>query len=601
MRTLAGRLINPLRRRVIWVSWGWLTIALSVVWFTTEVSLNVRKRSRGPLEAQDRLSLLVIRATTVVSIAFAVSIESAPRVVGGAGRILALSPFVGYFGCLLMVVGLIVRLTAIATLKQQFTVDVAIVKDHKIVDKGLYRIVRHPSYLGSLLTFVGLGLALENWLSLLVLMALPSAAIFYRISVEEKALVDHFGSAYTDYMSRTKRLVPGFNMKRIIKAFAAVTLAVLVLVMLPSCDSRRPTAGARQEMQKLISGLLDKSVKNCVLSVMKGDGSFSWSGAAGIAHQNGQVPMTEETPIYIASITKLYTATVIMRLYETGALFLDDPIAKYLPEELIQGIHVYKGRDYSHEVTIKQLLSHTSGIADYYSEKGKDGKSLFDLSLENPDRVWNVEETIKRARDMQANFPPGTKASYSDTNFQLLGKIIEVITGKPLQMVYQEFLFTPLGLKNTWLVGHFEDRSVQLASPADVFYKDRNISVIRSHESYWADGGIVSTAREMITFLKALNEGKIVRPETLKLMHNWHKLEFPMKYGYGTMLFKLPAPMALVTNMRPLWGHSGSTGSFLYYSDELDLYMAGTIDQVDSSSKPFKLMSRVMKVDLSGS
>lgn len=581
---------------------GWLTVALSVVWFTTEVRVSVRKRSRGPLEARDRLSLLAMRAATVVSIAFAVSTELAPAIVGGAGRILALSPFVGYLGCLLMVVGLIVRLTAIATLKQQFTVDVAIVKDHKIIDKGLYGIVRHPSYLGSLLTFVGLGLALQNWLSLLVLLVLPSAATFYRISVEEKALIGHFGSVYTDYMSRTRRLIPALNMKQIIKAFAAVTLAFFVLVMLPSCAARRPTTGAREEMQHLISGLLDKSVKNCVLSVMKGDGSFSWSGAAGIAHQNGQVPMTAETPIYIASITKLYTATVIMRLYETGALSLDDPMAKYLPEELIQGIHVYKGRDYSHEVTIRQLLSHTSGIADYYSEKGKDGKSLFDLSLENPDRVWTVDETIERARkDMQANFPPGTKASYSDTNFQLLGKIIEVITGKPLQVVYQEFLFAPLGLKNTWLVGHFEGRPVQPASPADVFYKDRNISEIRAHESYWADGGIVSTAQEMITFLKALNEGRIVRPDTLGLMHNWRKLEFPMKYGYGTMLFKLPAPLALVSHMRPLWGHSGSTGSFLYYSEELNLYMAGTIDQADSHSKPFELMSRVMKVDLSGS
>lgn len=105
----------------------------------------------------------------------------------------------------------------------------------------------------------------------------------------------------------------------------------------------------------------------------------------------------------------------------------------------------------------------------------------------------------------------------------------------------------------------------------------------------------------MITFLKALNEGRIVRPDTLGLMHNWRKLEFPMKYGYGTMLFKLPAPLALVSHMRPLWGHSGSTGSFLYYSEELNLYMAGTIDQADSHSKPFELMSRVMKVDLSGS
>ncbi len=73
-------------------------------------------------------------------------------------------------------------------------------------------------------------------------------------------------------------------------------------------------------------------VKNCVLSVTKGEGSFSWSGAAGIASQDGQVPMTTETPIYLASITKLYTATAIMRLYETDIISLDDPMLKYLPD-----------------------------------------------------------------------------------------------------------------------------------------------------------------------------------------------------------------------------------------------------------------------------
>ena len=387
-------------------------------------------------------------------------------------------------------------------------------------------------------------------------------------------------------------------MKRIMKGSAVLVLAVGILILSLSCALRKPSADINDEMQHLLSGLAerDKSVKNCVLSVMKGDGSFSWSGAAGIASQNGQVPMTKDTPIYIASITKLYTATAIMRLYETGALSLEDPMAEYLPGELIQGIHVYKGKDYSREITIKELLSHTSGIADYYSEKGKDGKSLFDLSLEDPDRIWTVDETIERARqDLKPNFPPGTSASYSDTNFQLLGKIVEVITGKPLQIIYEDLFFSPLGLQHTWLVGHSEYKLVQFAAPADVFYEHNNITKIRSNGAYWADGGIVSTAEDMITFLEALNKGRIIRDDTLKLMHNWHRLEFPLEYGYGTMCFKMPTLLAKMTNMRPLWGHSGSTGSFLYYSNDLNLYMAGTIDQVDSQSKPFKLMAKVMK------
>jgi D-alanyl-D-alanine carboxypeptidase len=386
-------------------------------------------------------------------------------------------------------------------------------------------------------------------------------------------------------------------MKRIIEASTSLVIAAGLLMAVLSC-SGPSSDNLNQEMQNLVSGLVkkDRSVRNCVLSMVKGEGSFSWSGAAGIANQEGQVPMTKYTPIYIASITKLYTAMVIMRLYEKGALALDDPMSKYLAGELIRGIHVYKGKDYSREITIKQLLSHTSGIADYYSEKPKGGKSLFELFLEEPKRSWTVDQTIERARaDLKPNFQPGTDASYSDTNFQLLGKIIEAITGKPLHAVYEDFIFRPLGLKHTWLIGYSETQTTPSAAPADVFYKDMNITKIRSNKAYWADGGLVSTAKEMIIFLKALNEGRIIGRDTLKLMHHWHKLQFPLQYGYGTMYFKLPWFIDMVMKVPPLWGHSGTTGSFLYYSEDLNLYMAGSIDQVDSKIKPFKLMGHVMK------
>jgi CubicO group peptidase (beta-lactamase class C family) len=119
---------------------------------------------------------------------------------------------------------------------------------------------------------------------------------------------------------------------------------------------------------------------------------------------------------------------------------------------------------------------------------------------------------------------------------------------------------------------------------------------MRLNGADWADGGIISTAEDMIIFLKALNEGKIITKDTLELMHDWHKLEFPIQYGYGTMYFQLPPLMSKLTGLTPLWGHSGSTGSFLYYSEDLDLYMAGTINYVGSNIKPFMLMGAVMKL-----
>ena len=290
------------------------------------------------------------------------------------------------------------------------------------------------------------------------------------------------------------------------------------------------------ELQDILSELVtrDQSVKNCVVSVVKGDGSFAWSGAAG--RIQGDVAMSKDTPIYIARITKLYKATVIMMLFERGAVALDDPMAKYLPHALIDRIHVYAGTDYSNNITVRELFAHRSGIAGYYTEKASGGKSLFDELVKNPERRWTVRETIDRARELRPKFPPGTDTSYSDTNFQLLGMIIEEATEKPLHVVFEEILFRPLRLDHTWLVGF--SRS-PLVTPADVFFSDTNITSIRSNGSYWADGGIVSTADEMNRFLKALKGGRLIRSNTLAMMHDWHQWEFPLQYGLGTMYFAM--------------------------------------------------------------
>jgi D-alanyl-D-alanine carboxypeptidase len=387
---------------------------------------------------------------------------------------------------------------------------------------------------------------------------------------------------------------------RVIFSLIFVIIVAVGIVFTVWQLTRPPFSKAKQQLESLITGTAksNKHIKNLVLFVKKGDGVFSWSGAAGMASQNGQVPMTTDTPIYVASVTKLYTAAAIMKLYEQGALALDDPMAKYLPPDLIRGIHVYQGHDYSNEITIEQLLGQTSGIADYYDEKAKDGKTMFDLFEADPVHIWTVDETIARARDgMTPNFKPGTAASYSDTNYQLLGKIIEVVTGRPLEVVYNEFFFRPLELKQTWLVGRSKPQVTPSAAIADVFSNDRDITRIRSNGAYWADGGLVSTVEDAVTFLQALKEGKIIRRDTLELMHaTWHKLpNMPFAYGYGTMKFEASAFIKGATKMPPVWGHTGSTGVFLYYAEGLDLYMAGTIDQTDDRVAPIMLMIKVMQ------
>ena len=112
-------------------------------------------------------------------------------------------------GMVLIVAGLAVRWVAILTLRKYFTVDVAISSDHKVVMTGLYRYVRHPAYLGSLLSFLGLAISFSNWLSAVVIFFPITGAFIYRIKVEEEALEAFFGDAYRQYCSSTRRLIPG--------------------------------------------------------------------------------------------------------------------------------------------------------------------------------------------------------------------------------------------------------------------------------------------------------------------------------------------------------------------------------------------------------
>ena len=391
-------------------------------------------------------------------------------------------------------------------------------------------------------------------------------------------------------------------MKKIIVIFASIVIIIIAIVVIYWLAAPPSGATIEQELENIVKSTAgnDKPIKNTVLSVMKGDGSFAWSGAAGIAKQCCRTAMTKDTPIYIASITKMYTAAAVMLLYEKGELALDDPTAKYLPEDVIRNIHVFDGHDYSNEITVEQLLSHTSGIADYYSEKTKGGKTLFEVFSADAERTWTVDETIERVRsEMAPNFPPGTDASYSDTNYQLLGKIIEARTRKTLQVVFEEYFFRPLGLKHTWLVGYSKPQVAPPAEAAEVFSNGTNITKMRSNGAYWADGGIVSTVEDSIIFLKALKEGKIVKADTLKLMHQWHPLKnLPMQYGIGTMYFEVPSFINRFAKVPPIWGHTGSTGSFLYYAEDMDLFMAGTIDQTEDRITPFVMMIKAMKVIL---
>jgi len=174
------------------------------VWIVSELFgavLVPRLRRRGATRVKrDRGSGALIIFTVFVSIILALSLGYA-----GVGP---LPDWVFYPGIFLMLVGVLVRQWAIAVLGRFFSLTVRVAEDHRVVVKGPYRLVRHPSYTGVLITFIGLALAVQSSGALLVLLAVFSVSYGYRMRVEERVLQSELGQDYAEYMKRTKRLIP---------------------------------------------------------------------------------------------------------------------------------------------------------------------------------------------------------------------------------------------------------------------------------------------------------------------------------------------------------------------------------------------------------
>jgi protein-S-isoprenylcysteine O-methyltransferase Ste14 len=171
-----------------------------------EVSVEIRqrKRFRAGAQRQDKGSYAVIGVMLRVGVLLCWLLALTVP----ATAITSASVFLFWLGIALVYAGLAFRFYAIKVLGRYFTTSVAVVADQQVVEDGPYRFIRHPSYTGLLIMFLGFGLSSTNWLSLLVLMGCALIGLSYRICVEERVLKEHLGQRYQEYMRRTKRLIP---------------------------------------------------------------------------------------------------------------------------------------------------------------------------------------------------------------------------------------------------------------------------------------------------------------------------------------------------------------------------------------------------------
>lgn len=321
-----------------------------------------------------------------------------------------------------------------------------------------------------------------------------------------------------------------------------------------------------------------KNIHGIVFCVENGSGTMSFTSSAGNIQPSDFY--------FLASVTKLYVTAVMLKLRSQKHLQLEDNISKYLPADITSELHVYKGIDYTQTITIKHLMSNTSGLPNYFSN------AVFNEFLSGKDQAWSLEKTLTMIKQKKPAFIPGQKrkAQYSDTNYQLLGIIIETVTGKSVNDVFKQLIFDELGLKETYV---FED--VNDSRPIPLYYKSKSLHLPYYMASIASEGGIVTTAKDTMIFLKAFfNEQFFSRQELSELQKNWNLLFLPGIFYYGTGISR--QPLSLKGLKKGLLGHWGQSGAFAFHDPEKDLYFTGTVNQVTGHSVAARLMSKIKKL-----
>jgi D-alanyl-D-alanine carboxypeptidase len=302
-----------------------------------------------------------------------------------------------------------------------------------------------------------------------------------------------------------------------------------------------------------------------------------------------------ESLTLIASVTKVFTATLTLLLAEQKVLSLEDPLEKFLSTEEIKGLNNYKGEDHSNSITLENLLRQDSGIPNYYlGKRPKPGPNLARRVAEDPG--WSFSEALELAKTYPSPFAPGGKKSnYSFTNYQILSEILERATKKPLAGLFETHLCAPLKLASTALLtpANLElfYQSEQILYGKELYLGARRMASLRG------EGALVSSTKDVVSFWKKLFEGDLLSRQAIGLMTSKTKPIRPLvRYGLGTM--KVGLPGVVIGRRQPveLVGHFGASSSFAFYLPEFSTYIAGTLNQMASPLLAPKLVSGITRI-----
>ncbi len=372
---------------------------------------------------------------------------------------------------------------------------------------------------------------------------------------------------------------------------ALVTIIVLLGIVIWASTKPLTIEQAIKDIQNVGDGSLNKkqSIYSALVYLDAPQKGVEMRYAAGTL--NGQ-PIDTDQPFHIASVGKLFTATLIGYLVDQGQLKLNDPINLYLNDELLSGLFVYEGVDYKDQVTIQNLLSHSSGVADYFA---KEDGGLVESLYQSPDTLYTPQSLVQYTREHQsAYFPPGTGYHYSDTGYVLLGLIIESVSGKSFDEMLHEVIFDPLAMDNSYLMFYSEPKNEKLQI-AEVWIDGHEVSRFKSVSIDWAGGGIVSTLDDLAVYIRALYHGEIISKETLDALNQFdYEFMSGIQYGNGFMRMEFDKFSPMLGFLPQMTGHMGVLGTQLFYDQETDMVYVSSFGSSAATVSSVKTMIQIL-------
>lgn len=275
-------------------------------------------------------------------------------------------------------------------------------------------------------------------------------------------------------------------------------------------------------------------------AVIFNDGTI-WQGVTGKADHWDKNPLTHDHHLYIGSISKFFTATLVMRLVQQERISLSDTIDEWFDLA------------YSTDVTVRMLLEHTSGVPNYTEDL------RFDLEyFARPAKRWNTAELVDVIKGKSLSFDPGSRHVYSNSNYILLGRILELVTGSPYRDLIQDFVREELGYERTYYLDYPDDAPIANAYDESIFgLGRRNLTAFRTsiETGAYAAGGILSTAPNVAGFLRSIFSCRSLDKDVLSEMRTFVDApdeDVPTQVGYGLGIRHLRI------DGEDLFGHTGT-------------------------------------------